>query len=787
MSSSLGGSSMAASSKSRAPPQSRVKRAPGQSVMKGSKVGPSTKMSMAGRAKGVPGGEHAAPLVIVRDEMGNDVTPKSLLGSSAQLQPFNPAMEETGGSTEQSSSLEMSKNGVGLNSSMGSVDGGGDSLLGRTSEKIDEDTVVAEQGDAFEAKEAPEAQEEAVVVRLSEAQLDEPVVMELRETDTFWLLELAGTCVAMDSPAAPIVSAQNAAYEALLKARGDMADMFTSSSAQTFNDDTKQKEVQTTPLPVAEMGTQATIWDIWDAQNGSETEGDRRPTAVGAAEGAAADAEAPPPASHAGSGMLGASGGGSSFSASASGAHGMSSSFTEPGASAAASVGPAAGPPSVSPAPSGGGGAPAEVDLANGDVKGLRGLPAALRVLERMVTQNSFQMQHLAYRNIAPNGTALCATPPTAPPDLKHLWGFRCEDTRGRNVSGLEWNPANPDLLAVSYGQFDFSEQRDGLILFWTLKNPAMPDKVIHTPCGVTSIAFSAAHPNLLAAGMYDGTVCIFDIRKETSKPSVESGHTTGKHTDPVWQLKWVDHGPERGEALVSISTDGRVTQWNMKKGLEHADLMVLKRVAAPSRQGDAKAGSEGIISRRASGLCFDFCIKDSTMYVAGTEDGHIHKCSVSYNEQHLENYFGHSGPVYKLRWSPFDANTFLSASADWSVKLWNQERPNAVFTFQSTTDYVADICWSPTNATVFASVTGDGLVEVWDVSANTLDPLKSVATGKPRSCVAFAKTSPILVTGDNDGTVDVYQLVGSLAEENHRTAQEQAAAIERVTMASNK
>tara|TARA_B100000795_G_scaffold251853_1_gene220965 strand:- start:279 stop:2624 length:2346 start_codon:yes stop_codon:yes gene_type:complete len=780
--SSIGGSSMAASGKSRAPPQSRAKRGPGQSVMKGSKGGPSTKMSMAGRAKGVPGGEHAAPLVIVRDDLGNDVTPKSLLGSAAELHPFNPAMEETGGSNEQSSSLEASKNAVGLNSSMGSVDGGGDSLLGRTNEKIDEDTVVAEQGDAFEAKEAPEAQEEAVVVRLSATQLEEPVVMELRETETFWLLELAGTCVAMDSPAAPIVSAQNAAYEALLKARGDMADMFTSSSAQTFNDDTKQKEVQTTPLPVAEMGTQATIWDIWDAQNGSETEADRdrRSSSVGAAEGAAADAEAPPPASHGGSGVMGASGGGSSFSASASGAAGMSSSFTEPGASAAASVGAGEGAPSAA-SPLHGGEA-AEVDLVNGDVKGLKGLPAALRVLERMVTQNSFQTQHLAYRNIAPNGTALCATPPTAPPDLKHLWGFRCEDTRGRNVSGLEWNPANTDLLAVSYGQFDFSDQRDGLILFWTLKNPAMPDKVIHTPCGVTSIAFSAAHPNLLAAGMYDGTVCIFDIRKDTSKPTLESGHTTGKHTDPVWQVKWVDHGPERGEALVSISTDGRVTQWSMKKGLEHADLMVLKRVTAPNVQEEA-----GIISRRASGLCFDFCVTDSTMYVAGTEDGHIHKCSVSYNEQHLENYFGHSGPVYKLRWSPFDANTFLSASADWSVKLWNQERPNAVFTFQSTTDYVSDICWSPTNATVFASVTGDGLVEVWDVSANTLDPLKSVATGKPRSCVAFAKTSPILVTGDNDGTVDVYQLVGSLAEENHRTAQEQAAAIEKVTMASNK
>ena len=87
-----------------------------------------------------------------------------------------------------------------------------------------------------------------------------------------------------------------------------------------------------------------------------------------------------------------------------------------------------------------------------------------------------------------------------------------------------------------------------------------------------------------------------------------------------------------------------------------------------------------------------------------------------------------------------------------------------------------------PTNSTVFASVTGDGLLEVWDVSANTLDPLKSISTGKPRSCVAFAKNSPILVTGDNDGTVDVYQLLGSLAESVQRTAAQQAAAIDKVT-----
>jgi len=285
---------------------------------------------------------------------------------------------------------------------------------------------------------------------------------------------------------------------------------------------------------------------------------------------------------------------------------------------------------------------------------------------------------------------------------------------------------------------------------------------------------------------LYDGTVCIFDVRKQESKPMLESGHGSGgKHTDPVWQLAWVDQGAERGEVLVSISTDGRVTQWNMKKGLEHVPLMNLKRVAAPAKsakEGAAAAGSEGIISRKASGLCVAFSLKDPNIYLAGTEDGHIHKCSCSYNEQHLDNYFGHAGPVYKLRWSPFCENIFLSCSADWSIKLWNQERSEAIFTFSSSTDYVADVAWSPDNSSVFASVTGDGRLDVWDISVNTLDPITTVKTEHRLSSVAFSNNSPVIVVGHEGGVVDVYSLKGSLAEPTGRTIAQQITALERVT-----
>ena len=71
--------------------------------------------------------------------------------------------------------------------------------------------------------------------------------------------------------------------------------------------------------------------------------------------------------------------------------------------------------------------------------------------------------------------------------------------------------------------------------------------------------------------------------------------------------------------------------------------------------------------------MSFDFNQRDGRMYIAGTEDGHIYKCSTSYSEQYLETYSGHMGPVYRVQWSPFQSNLFISSSADWSVKLWTE------------------------------------------------------------------------------------------------------------------
>lgn len=86
--------------------------------------------------------------------------------------------------------------------------------------------------------------------------------------------------------------------------------------------------------------------------------------------------------------------------------------------------------------------------------------------------------------------------------------------------------------------------------------------------------------------------------------------------------------------------------------------------------------------------------------------------------------------------------------------------------TFQSTDlcDAVNDVFWAPHNSTSFAAAMDDGRVEVWDLSKKPLDPIvvhyPQGAVGKRRrTCVRFSPNSPVLVAGDDQGSVDVMRM----------------------------
>lgn len=630
---------------------------------------------------------------------------------------------------------------------------------------------------------------EEVVEDLTEEDLEKIVDIDLTETETIWLLDMPGVCVSLESEEAATVREQNARYSELVKSRlGN--DRYMERGINTFNEPPKYKNIQTTKICYNDVGVNASTWDMYDTyqivkqmENKAKEEAEEeevntasRPVSItGEKQDTTKEDEKP------GSG----------------GAREVTTVSLHKSAVESQNMSTMTGTDSVfASRESGVTAVDSQKQISEVDIFKSEALKKNLVIMERVVNLNTYQPKQAQYRGFETitdtsdkdtgdaaetEQTVISRKKKEAPavaitdmgPNLDRLWAYQAPITKGRNVSCIAWNKVNPDLLAVGYGQFEFTNQKGGLVCCWSLKNPEYPERSYTTPAGVTALDFSKAHPNLLSVGLYDGTVAIYNVRRTENETvldslkdmrTVDEDHeSSGKHTGPVWQLRWIEKergsGEERMEVLVSISTDGRVTQWSIRKGFESSDLMKLKRIPSKIASNRIKK-TEAFISRFSGGLCFDFSSKDSNIYLAGTEEGHIHRCSCSYNEQYLDSYFGHAGPVYKIQWSPFNPDVFLSCSSDWSIRLWHQDRLQPVLSFHSSTKAVPDVCWSPRVSTVFACV-NEGAVEVWDLSQSTLDPLivTTPVQGVKLSTITFAKNSECLLVGDNEGQVTVYDL----------------------------
>uniref|UniRef100_A0A8I6ACQ7 Dynein axonemal intermediate chain 4 n=1 Tax=Rattus norvegicus TaxID=10116 RepID=A0A8I6ACQ7_RAT len=711
----------------------------------------------------------SAKLVQVLDPRGVDVTPRPLYHPDPHAMPTKPSklltsQEGSMGSDYISSyslyqnTLNPSMLGQYTRSVIGSSSTVSKSSISTTesmTEDLEDPSYKRDRLASFADVRVMRAPAEAAITK---EELERNVEIFLMETETLRFFDLPTVMISTDSEEAEKVIEKNINYEILCRNRlGN--DLYVERMMQTFNGAPKNKDVQCDKIIMEEKGVMATTWDLYDSFNIPEASlaakrsaylskasllvRDRDPKIQGNESSSLMDIE---------SVIL----------------------------------------------------AKSHEDEEDNSEKILKSdkLHQDLFYMERVLMENVFQPKLAAYRQLpiykelepgqpeedlqvvnkvtedevkkdeeeemeTELEIEITTEQSTIPANLERLWSFSCDLTKGLNVSSLSWNKANSDLLAVGYGNFGFKEQKRGMACCWSIKNPMWPERIYQSPYGVTSVDFSISSPNLLAVGYHNGTVAIYNVQSNHNTPVLDSSESPQKHLGPVWQVQWIEQdrgttGDDRREILVSISADGRISKWVIRKGLDCHDLMHLKRTTVTSsKKGiEKEKKGEALISRQAPGMCFAFHTKDTNIYLAGTEEGLIHKCSCSYNEQYLETYRGHKGPVYKVTWNPFCPDVFLSCSADWGVMIWHQDNVKPFFTFYPTTYVVYDVAWSPKSAYIFAAA-NENRVEIWDLQISTLDPLiVNVANpGIKFTTVLFAKQTDCLLVGDSDGQVAVYEL----------------------------
>lgn len=372
------------------------------------------------------------------------------------------------------------------------------------------------------------------------------------------------------------------------------------------------------------------------------------------------------------------------------------------------------------------------------------------KIMERMVNQNTFDdiaQDFKYYEDDADefrdqNGTLL------------PLWKFSYDKAKKLSVTSLSWNQKYPDLFAVAYGSYDFLKQSKGLILLFSLKNPSYPEMTYNTQSGVMSLDIHPDYPHLIAAGFYDGCVAVYNCGDSSPNAKYMSTAKNGKHTDPVWQVKWQKDDLDGNMNFFSVSSDGRVVNWTLAKSeLLYTDVVVLN-IETPM---GSDATDTTAVAALGCGTCFDFNKQQDHLFLVCTEEGKVHKCSKAYNNQFLDTIDAHHMAVYAVKWNPFHSKIFMTCSADWTVKIWDHTCKDALFTYDLNSA-VGDIAWAPYSSTVFAAATADGKVMVYDLSINKYDPIcTQVVVQKKKTKlthIAFNAFHPILIVGDDRGNV---------------------------------
>ncbi|KAF7668592.1 hypothetical protein LDENG_00001870 [Lucifuga dentata] len=288
----------------------------------------------------------------------------------------------------------------------------------------------------------------------------------------------------------------------------------------------------------------------------------------------------------------------------------------------------------------------------------------AAKILERMVTLNTFDQiaQDFRYFEDPADGTK------DQRGTLRPLWKFQYDKATRLSVTALCWNKKYPDLFAVGMGSYDFTAQRGGLLLFFSLKNSAFPENIYPTKSSIICLDIHKQLSYLVVVGFYNGCVAVYNLKNEGLEPLYKSRAKTGKHTDPVWQVRWQNDDMDNNHNFYSVSADGRVVSWTLfKNELVFADVIRL------SLDGAVSGESEGVQqSSVACGTSFDFHKQIDYLFLVGTAEGKIHKCSKNYSSEFLDTYDAHSAAVDAVKWNHFHPQVFISCSIDWDVKIWD-------------------------------------------------------------------------------------------------------------------
>lgn len=330
---------------------------------------------------------------------------------------------------------------------------------------------------------------------------------------------------------------------------------------------------------------------------------------------------------------------------------------------------------------------------------------------------------------------------------------FQDKRVQNRAVTSLDWSHKYPELLLASYAAQDDPMSLDphGTVFVWNMHMPNRPEYVFTCNSAVLAAKFHPSQPHLILGACQSGQVVIWDTREKTTP--VNRTNLSQGHTHPVYALELVSV-VNKLHNIVSMSTDGLLCVWSDNNLHQH------------SKEVRMKHGKEEITT-----TSFAFPKSSQNSLIMGSDEGWLYKGHVYDNEGIYDAFQAHKAPITSVQYHPSQKNNnlaeyFLTASFDWTVKLWSNKINRPLLTFESARDYVLDVQWSPVHPALFAMGDGTGRLDIWNISGDSDVPALTAhvdpSPGGERAAISrisWSENGSQIAAGTSSGAVHVFVL----------------------------
>lgn len=316
-------------------------------------------------------------------------------------------------------------------------------------------------------------------------------------------------------------------------------------------------------------------------------------------------------------------------------------------------------------------------------------------------------------------------------------------------ASHLSIATGSHDKMAVSYtniknGQMNISQSGVSSYI-WDLTRNLEPILEIKCQSSLATIEYNEKDESILAAGLSDGVVALFDPRTGGAA-TMQSVHELS-HRESVCALKWT---MSKGNVeFFTCSNDAFVMWWDIRMMKKPHELYQLDLNAAGCST-------------------LDYTFSMPTRFLIGTTNGLIvngNKRGTTYADRFTYQMKSFTGPVHSVERNPF-ADKYSLCIGDQSIRFWSDE--NRETPIMQSIEYSHDLtcgAWNRNRCSNFFVGHIDGTIDMWDLLYDQYKPIASMS--KVSSKVEHIRSHPngkLLLSSHQNGDVHLLQISEFLA-----------------------